>query len=111
MKVKIDFKYIFIFSRLIQQRSSEASKFFYRQFYSCVKVFSNVLFWQEILSESVLKELSLDCLLNRYILIALQNMDSNIQTIEIIEYVSYVFIIFKLHLGQLSWLKNFLKNG
>ncbi|RMZ96909.1 PAX3- and PAX7-binding [Brachionus plicatilis] len=73
--------------QLIEQRSSEASRFFHRQFYSCAKVFSNVLLWQKLLSEGVLKELAIDCLLNRYMLIALQNMNSSIQTIQLIEYL------------------------
>ncbi|CAF0932359.1 unnamed protein product [Brachionus calyciflorus] len=74
--------------QLINQKNSEPSKFFHRQFYSCIKVFSNVLLWKEVLSESILKELAIDCLLNRYLLIGLQNLEPTIETIRIIEYLT-----------------------
>ena len=55
--------------------------------YSLNKLYSNVLKWQEILSPSLLKELALDSILNRYLMTGLQNMETNMSTIEIIEYV------------------------
>ncbi len=56
-----------------------------------LKLFNNILEWNDIVSAELLKELTLDCLLNRYIIVALQYMDLNIGTVDKIEYVSVVF--------------------
>lgn len=92
----------------MEQKTSQASMFFHRQFWSCVKVnlfglknyqyqsifksklkklFTNVFKWRGALSDSIIKELSIDSLLNRYLMFALQSMDLNMTTILKIEYV------------------------
>ena len=73
--------------QVIEQKSSELSRFFHRQFFSCLKVYRNVLKWQTIVNDTVLKELSIDRLLNRYLMIGLQSMEASIETISIIEYI------------------------
>lgn len=54
-------------------RSQEArSSFFQRQFCSGLKLFRNLLSFQGILSDSVLKEYAILSLLNRYLLMAMR---------------------------------------
>lgn len=56
--------------------------FYQRQFWSCIKLLSNILLWEGVLSSSCLKDMALDSVLNRYIVSALQtsdSMDDNIQ--------------------------------
>lgn len=72
---------------LIDQKTSNSSLFFHRQFWSCVKLFSNILKWRNILHLRILKEFSLDCLLNRYLMIGLQSMEPDMKTLEIIDYL------------------------
>ena len=74
------------------------SVFFHRQFFSCLKAFLNVLQWKHLLNDNLLKELSIDCLLNRYLIIGLQTMPANMSTISIIEYVSFKSIFGVLRL-------------
>lgn len=45
--------------------------FYQRQFWSGVKLFRNIISWQGIITDSVLQELALDRLLNRYLLFAI----------------------------------------
>ncbi|CAF2222603.1 unnamed protein product [Rotaria magnacalcarata] len=52
-----------------------ATEFFFRQYWTCVKLLSNITSWSQILSLKTTLDLSIDGLLNRYILIALKNMD------------------------------------
>ncbi|CAF4916198.1 unnamed protein product, partial [Rotaria magnacalcarata] len=52
-----------------------ATEFFFRQYWTCVKLLSNITSWSQILSLKTILDLSIDGLLNRYILIALKNMD------------------------------------
>ncbi|CAF0845968.1 unnamed protein product [Didymodactylos carnosus] len=54
---------------------SGASQFFYRQYWTCVNLLGNILCWSNLLSIKTLCDLSIDGLLNRYILLALQSMD------------------------------------
>ena len=60
------------------------------QFFNFVlfKLYSNILKWKGIFSDSALKELALDCLFSRYLMISLQNLPLNMKTIYTIEYVS-----------------------
>eukprot|EP00090_Calanus_glacialis_P046886 TRINITY_DN9429_c0_g1_i2.p1 TRINITY_DN9429_c0_g1~~TRINITY_DN9429_c0_g1_i2.p1 ORF type:complete len:807 (-),score=326.26 TRINITY_DN9429_c0_g1_i2:237-2657(-) len=52
------------------------SLFFQRQFWSAFKLFKNVIAWAGVLSDSIVAELVLDRLLNRYMLLSLRaNMD------------------------------------
>lgn len=48
------------------------TSFFQRQFCSGLKLFRNFISWQGILSDSVLKELAISSLLNRYLLSAMR---------------------------------------
>jgi len=48
------------------------SLFFQRQFWTAFKLFKNVLAWAGVLSDSILAELVLDRLLNRYMLLSLR---------------------------------------
>nr|XP_040574865.1 LOW QUALITY PROTEIN: PAX3- and PAX7-binding protein 1-like [Lepeophtheirus salmonis] len=56
---------------LLENNSSGHSLFFQRQFWSCLKLFKNILNWHEILSDSVITDLAISSILNRYLLIAL----------------------------------------
>ncbi|XP_039600861.1 PAX3- and PAX7-binding protein 1 [Polypterus senegalus] len=60
---------------VLENKNSGPYLFFQRQFWSCVKLLQNILMWHGILSNKCLRELALDSLLNRYILLALQNSD------------------------------------
>ncbi len=80
--------YIPLFAKtVIDQRTSSSSVFFYRQFWSCAKLFGNVLRWRGVLSERAVKEMSLDCLLNRYLMIGLQSMEAGMETLDAIDYL------------------------
>ncbi|CAF2900493.1 unnamed protein product [Rotaria sp. Silwood2] len=52
-----------------------ATEFFFRQYWICVKLLGNITLWSQILSLKAILDLSIDGLLNRYILVALKNMD------------------------------------
>ncbi|XP_059401566.1 PAX3- and PAX7-binding protein 1-like [Carassius carassius] len=60
---------------VMENKNSGPYLFSQRQFWSCLKLFGNILIWDGILSPSVLKELAMDSTLNRYILSALQTTD------------------------------------
>jgi len=51
---------------------SAHSLFFQRQFWSAFKLFKNIMAWQGTLADSLLVELALDRLLNRYLLLSLR---------------------------------------
>ncbi|XP_070235619.1 intron Large complex component GCFC2 isoform X2 [Bos mutus] len=57
----------------VENRTSPHSKFQERQFWSGLKLFGNILLWNELLPEDTLQELGLGKLLNRYLIIALLN--------------------------------------
>eukprot|EP00092_Neocalanus_flemingeri_P000916 GFUD01000974.1.p1 GENE.GFUD01000974.1~~GFUD01000974.1.p1 ORF type:complete len:671 (-),score=245.90 GFUD01000974.1:43-2055(-) len=60
----------------MESPNSPHSLLFQRQFWSAFKLFKNVLAWAGILSDSILAELVLDRLLNRYLLLSLRaNVD------------------------------------
>ena len=40
--------------------------FFQRQFYAALKLLKNIVSWQGVIADSLLAELALDSLLNRY---------------------------------------------
>jgi GC-rich sequence DNA-binding factor len=52
-----------------------ATEFFFRQYWTCVKLLGNITLWSQILSLKTILDLSIDGLLNRYILLALEQMD------------------------------------
>lgn len=56
--------------------------FYQRQFWSCIKLLSNILQWEGVLSTSCLKDMALDSVLNRYIVSALQTSDSTDDNIQ-----------------------------
>ncbi|XP_036204100.1 PAX3- and PAX7-binding protein 1 isoform X3 [Myotis myotis] len=60
---------------VLENRSSGPYLFFQRQFWSSVKLLGNFLQWYGIFSNKTLQELSIDGLLNRYILMAFQNSE------------------------------------
>lgn len=49
----------------------------------------NTLKWKDILADELIKEYALDSLLNRYLMIGLQSMEANMQTLEKIDYIIY----------------------
>jgi len=57
---------------LMEYPHSQHQIFFQRQFYTALKLFKNILAWKELLSESILTELAVDSLLNRYLLLSLR---------------------------------------
>ncbi|KAM3932143.1 intron Large complex component GCFC2 [Leptodactylus fuscus] len=61
--------------RFLEDRNSPHSKFQERRFWSAVKLFRNLLLWDGFLQEEILQELSLDKLLNRYLLLVLLNAE------------------------------------
>lgn len=63
--------------RVLEDRNSPHSKFRERQFWSAVKLLGNVTRWDGFLEEETLQELSLDKLLNRYLLLVLLNAEPN----------------------------------
>lgn len=62
---------------VLDNKNSGPYLFYQRQFWSCVKLLSNILQWDGILSGSCLRDLALDSTLNRYILSALQTTDTS----------------------------------
>lgn len=57
---------------LLEKRSPGSSAFFQRQFWTAVKLLRNILNWDGILSNHILQNMSLACLLNRYLLMGLR---------------------------------------
>ncbi|XP_078416306.1 PAX3- and PAX7-binding protein 1 isoform X1 [Cetorhinus maximus] len=60
---------------VLENKNSGPYLFSQRQFWSALKLLDNILQWTGIISNRVLQELTVDSLLNRYILLALQNSD------------------------------------
>ncbi|XP_062609801.1 PAX3- and PAX7-binding protein 1-like [Saccostrea cucullata] len=67
---------------VLENRSSNSSVFFHRQLWVCIKLLGNILSWHGILSNQMLLSLSLDGLLNRYIILGLCNSGVNKETIQ-----------------------------
>lgn len=61
------------FHRQLENTSSPKYLFFQRQFWSCVKFVGNLTSWDGLLSPDILQQLVLDSVLNRYLLLSLQN--------------------------------------
>lgn len=57
----------------VENKTSPHSKFQERQFWSGLKLFGNILLWDGLLPDDTLRELGLEKLLNRYLIIALLN--------------------------------------
>lgn len=68
--------YIVIFYQLpfdsLLKKRIEARSFLHRQIWSNIKLYRNILQFSLLLSDSKLKQLALDSLLNRYIMLGLQ---------------------------------------
>ncbi|XP_059824681.1 PAX3- and PAX7-binding protein 1 isoform X2 [Hypanus sabinus] len=60
---------------MLENKNSGPYLFFQRQFWSALKLLDNILQWTGIISNRVLQELTIDSLLNRHLLLALQNSD------------------------------------
>ncbi|XP_006628302.1 PAX3- and PAX7-binding protein 1 [Lepisosteus oculatus] len=67
---------------VLENKNSGPYLFFQRQFWSCVKLLGNILQWHGVLSNTSLRELAVDSMLNRYILSALQSTDPGEDSIE-----------------------------
>lgn len=62
-----------VFIPIFQKQTADSkSSFFQRQFYSGIKLFRNFMSFQGIISDSVLKNLAISSLLNRYLLSAMR---------------------------------------
>ncbi|XP_066491047.1 intron Large complex component GCFC2 isoform X2 [Tiliqua scincoides] len=66
----------------VEDRTSPHAKFQDRQFWSTVKLLSNILLWDGIIPEDTLQELGLNKLLNRYLLLILINTPSGLENVE-----------------------------
>lgn len=67
---------------LLDSKSAGASVFLERQFWSAFKLFGNVMQWKELLSLKVLQELGIDSVVNRYLIVALQQMSNSSQCLD-----------------------------
>nr|DBA25709.1 TPA: hypothetical protein GDO54_010069 [Pyxicephalus adspersus] len=67
--------------RVLEDKNSLHFRFRERQFWSAVKLLGNVAQWDGFLEEEALQELSLDKLLNRYLLLVLLNAEPNHETV------------------------------
>ncbi|KAK3743871.1 hypothetical protein QZH41_016474 [Actinostola sp. cb2023] len=76
--------------QLLDSKSSGALAFFQRQYWSCYKLFSNILLWDGLLSPTVMQQLALDGLLNRYIILGLQHSTLYYDNLEKSKMVSFV---------------------
>ncbi|XP_074050327.1 intron Large complex component GCFC2 isoform X2 [Macrotis lagotis] len=59
--------------RVVEDKASPHSRFQERRFWSAMKLLGNILLWDGLVPEDALRELALDKLLNRYLLIGLSN--------------------------------------
>ncbi|KFP81533.1 GC-rich sequence DNA-binding factor 2, partial [Apaloderma vittatum] len=68
--------------RTVEDKSSLCSKFQERRFWSAVKLLSNILLWDGIVQEDIVRDLGLSKLLNRYLLLNLLNTPPGLDNIE-----------------------------
>ncbi|XP_068534871.1 intron Large complex component GCFC2 isoform X4 [Anas acuta] len=66
----------------VEDKSSPGSKFQERRFWSAVKLLSNILLWNGIVQEDMVRDLGLSKLLNRYLLLNLLNTPPGPDNIE-----------------------------
>ncbi|NXU47937.1 GCFC2 factor, partial [Turnix velox] len=69
-------------SSALEDKSSLCFIFQERQFWSAVKLFSNVLLWDGIVPEDTVRDLGLKKLLNRYLLLNILNTPPGLDNIE-----------------------------
>ncbi|GAA6220092.1 GC-rich sequence DNA-binding factor 2-like isoform X1 [Lates japonicus] len=67
--------------KFLEDRSSPQSQFREQQFWTAIKLLGNMEKWDLLLPESVLKELMLDKLLNRYLMITLSSQTQSNNTV------------------------------
>ncbi|XP_056134633.1 GC-rich sequence DNA-binding factor 2 isoform X2 [Lampris incognitus] len=67
--------------KFLEDKSSPQYRFRDKQFWMAVKLLGNIGKWDLLLSESILKELMLDKLLNRYLMITLLNQTETSDTV------------------------------
>nr|XP_054753883.1 mitogen-activated protein kinase kinase kinase 15-like [Lytechinus pictus] len=60
---------------MLENKASGANSFMQRQFWSCLKLLGNLLSWHGLVAKEQLLELAIDGLLNRYLLLSLNNSD------------------------------------
>ncbi|XP_071491063.1 PAX3- and PAX7-binding protein 1-like [Diadema antillarum] len=60
---------------VLENKASGANSFLQRQFWSCLKLLGNLLSWHGLVVKEQLLELAIDGLLNRYLLLSLNNSD------------------------------------
>ncbi|KAG1654087.1 PAX3- and PAX7-binding protein 1 [Nymphon striatum] len=77
--------------QLLENRNFNGLSFFQRQLWSCVKLLKNILKWDGIISEQPLQELSINGLLNRYMILGLQNSPVNNEVLEKAKMISAAF--------------------
>ncbi|XP_053139864.1 intron Large complex component GCFC2 isoform X2 [Hemicordylus capensis] len=66
----------------VEDKTSPHATFQDRQFWSTVKLLSNILLWDSIIPEDVLQELGLSKLVNRYLLLIIINLPSGPDNVE-----------------------------
>ncbi|XP_030850781.1 PAX3- and PAX7-binding protein 1 isoform X1 [Strongylocentrotus purpuratus] len=62
-------------AEMLDNKASGANGFLQRQFWSCLKLLGNLLSWHGLVNKEQLLELAIDGLLNRYLLLSLNNSD------------------------------------
>lgn len=76
--------------RQLENPSSLHLQFYQCQFWKAVKLFSNILLWQGVLpgGDASIVGLAVDGLLNRYLLLALQNLPPSVKAVDKVAVVS-----------------------
>lgn len=77
-------------NRQLENTSSLHLQFYQCQFWKAVKLFSSILLWHGILpgGDPSVMGLAVDGLLNRYLLLALQNLPPSVKTVDKVAAVS-----------------------
>jgi len=71
----------------LEGKNPKALIFLERQFWKGVKLFDNVVQWNLILSQKKIQELGVDAILNRYLLMALQQFPDPLSSFEKCKYI------------------------
>eukprot|EP00794_Sanderia_malayensis_P000333 gene333-965_t len=75
---------------LLLNRTTGASAFLERQFWSGYKLLSNIMSWKDLLSIKIIQELGVDSILNRYLIVALQQLSNYQECLEKCKEISNV---------------------
>ncbi|ESO13113.1 hypothetical protein HELRODRAFT_93667 [Helobdella robusta] len=73
---------------VLENKTSESTMFFNRQVYSCLKLMKSIVLWQNVISDQQLQSLTLDKILNRYLMIAMSSAPANIELISLCQKIS-----------------------